>query len=122
MRTITCEHYDVERDATIRTQLPATWVICGECDGEGKSSAHLGSFSMSDLREDQDFADDYFAGRYDRACQCCKGAGKVLVVDRERCLANPEHAAALLAHDSWIQAGIDNAAEAAAERRHMGYC
>jgi len=117
MNTIKCEHYDHEADDVVTTSLPARWEICGECDGDGKSSAYLGDFSMDDLNEDPDFAEEYFAGRYDRACPCCKGAGKVLVVDRERCMRTPALAAALLSMDDWVQAGIDNAAEAAAERR-----
>ena len=65
--------------------LPYKWVICPDCDGHGKSSAYLGAFTGSQMREDPDFAEEYFAGAYDRACDGCTGSGKVPVVDARAC-------------------------------------
>lgn len=94
--------------------MPRRWAICDECCGEGKSSAHLGCFSMEDLQEDPDFCSDYFSGRYDRACQACHGTGKVKEIAYDHC--TPEQMEALR-----IEA--DANAELAAERRMraMGY-
>lgn len=61
-------------------KYPATWAICPCCDGEGKSSAHLGSFTMSEFDEQFDLEEqeNYFNGDYDKTCAECKGSGKVL--------------------------------------------
>lgn len=63
-------------------ELPFKWEICGACRGEGKSSAYLGAFTRSEMDEEgPEFLEDYMAGRYDRACDGCGGAGKVKRVD-----------------------------------------
>lgn len=92
--------YDTE---TTLANAPRRWVICGECDGEGTSSAYLGSFSRADLDEDPDFVEDYFAGQYDRACPACRGTGKIKTIVYELC--TPEQ-----------QAELDAEAEYDAER------
>jgi hypothetical protein len=62
--------------------LPYKWEICSQCSGEGRSSAYLGAFTWDELREQGDeFIEDYFAGNYDRACDCCGGSGKITVAD-----------------------------------------
>jgi hypothetical protein len=55
------------------------WQICPRCEGEGKSSAYLGAFSAEEFHDqfNDDEADDYIAGRYDRTCEMCGGSGKV---------------------------------------------
>lgn len=56
------------------------WIICPVCEGEGKSSAYLGDFTMSDFREtfeDEDDQQAYFDGAYDRTCDVCCGSGKI---------------------------------------------
>lgn len=106
------EHY-----ARQTAQLPARFVICGHCDGTGRSSSYLGAFSMADLDEDPDFKEEYFAGGYDRACPDCEGSGKRLIVDRRACGANPGFRKLLRAADDYDRACAENAAEAAAERR-----
>jgi RecJ-like exonuclease len=67
-------------------QLPTKWTICGACNGEGKSSAYLGSFTASEFHEafDDEEADAYFSGAYDRACEECDGDGKVKIVDVDK--------------------------------------
>jgi len=69
------------------TDLPTHWEICSSCEGEGTSSAYLGSFTQEDFDEDPDFAEDYMSGQYDRACPECNGSGKVKVVDYDRLTA-----------------------------------
>jgi len=66
-------------------ELPLKWCICGQCDGEGKSSAYLGAYSWDEMEDlGEDFIEDYFAGNYDRVCETCNGAGKVLESDYDR--------------------------------------
>ena len=113
--------------ATIRVEvdgasirLPARWCICSACEGEGKSSAYLGAITMSDREpggvwEDHDEFRGYMRGDYDRTCDACDGAGKVLELDRERCTA--EQAAALEAYDDDRRIDAEIEAEMRAERR-----
>lgn len=76
-------------------ELPAEWVICDCCNGEGKSSAYLGAYTASEWAEQgEDFHRDYMEGFYDRACDSCKGTGKQLIPDIERCV-EPDHGLAL---------------------------
>jgi RecJ-like exonuclease len=71
-------------------QLPARYEVCSRCDGEGKSSAHLGSFSREDFDEDPDFAEDYMNGAYDIPCEKCKGQRVVPVINREACTTDDQ--------------------------------
>jgi len=88
--------------------LPFTWAICSRCDGHGKSSAYLGAFTGEQMREDPEFARDYMAGVYDRACDCCGGAGKVKEPDLGK--MTPEQ------HAAWEIELHDRVQDAAAER------
>jgi len=80
--TIAFSFYSNEFDDFITADLPAKWEICSNCEGEGKHSQHLGAITES---ERADWSDEelssYFAGHYDITCECCKGSGKVLVLD-----------------------------------------
>jgi hypothetical protein len=82
--TIETPEGDVEHD------LPTRWEICSCCRGEGTSSAYLGAITQSDREpggswdDPEDFA-EYMRGGYDRTCDACAGAGKVKVVDEDRC-------------------------------------
>jgi hypothetical protein len=58
------------------------WIICPECEGEGKSSRHLGVINTEDW--DEDDMEAYMEGQYYRRCDCCGGSGKV----REANLSN----------------------------------
>lgn len=66
-------------DDQLIANLPTRWAICGECTGEGKSSAHLGAISSEQWQEEWDYEEReaYLAGQYDRICAECKGSGKV---------------------------------------------
>jgi len=73
------------------------WSICPTCQGDGKSSAHLGAFSADEFHEsfDDEEAERYIHGEYDRQCDRCQGTGKVSAeavhreVDPEDCDAEP---------------------------------
>lgn len=83
-RTIEIEVMDEETDESVSVELPATWEICQECDGEGASSAYLGAITEEDRQDwSEESWESYLAGGYDRPCECCKGSGKTLVVDVE---------------------------------------
>jgi DnaJ-class molecular chaperone len=59
---------------------PDAWVICPNCEGDGKHSKHLGDFTMSEFHEhfeDPDDREAYFAGAYDTRCNPCHGTGKI---------------------------------------------
>jgi hypothetical protein len=69
--------------------IPAKYEVCPDCEGEGTSSAYLGAFTWDQIDElGDDFREDYFAGRYDRLCETCKGERVVPIPDREN--ADPE--------------------------------
>lgn len=105
-------YYDEEGDCVT---LPYKWEICGHCRGEGKSSSYLGAFTWDDLREQGDeFIEDYFAGNYDRDCDCCDGTGKVPVADMDRMSEFQQKK-----WEEQIQAEIEYESERAAENRHM---
>lgn len=68
-----------------RRELPFFWAICGQCQGEGKSSAYLGAFTSERMDEaGPEFREDYISSAYDRTCETCGGSGKVKVVDQKR--------------------------------------
>lgn len=80
-------------------KLPTKWCICGQCKGEGKSSAYLGAYTHEEMdQQGEEFIEDYFAGNYDRICERCNGAGKVQEVDFE--IISPEDLA-LFERQSW---------------------
>jgi len=59
----------------------AKWIICGWCEGSGKTtnpSIDSHGISAEEFAEDPDFRNDYFAGRYDICCSECDGRGKKL--------------------------------------------
>ena len=75
--------YDDEGE---EVKLPMCWEICSQCQGDGNSSAYLGAITQEDWDRDWDYdeREDYFAGKYDRICDSCGGAGKVQVIDEDR--------------------------------------
>lgn len=77
----------VEDGEPIVHELPAMWIICGQCRGEGMSSAYLGAISQEDRERDwdPDDWDAYMDGAYDRPCDCCGGTGKVRELNEEAC-------------------------------------
>lgn len=112
-------HYEDESGEEHDVDLPASWHICDNCHGDGKSSAYLGSFTMEQMNEDPDFADEYMNGGYDKTCTNCGGSGKVLIVDREAKMT-AEQTAALADIDTNEQAKADLRRDEASERHMMG--
>lgn len=94
-------------------ELPAHWVICSRCSGEGHTSLHLGAFTREQLDEDPDFTEDYMAGNYDKPCEACGGSGKVQEIDRDSCVS-VEQQVALKWLDEYEQAKW----ESFRERKH----
>lgn len=99
-------------------ELPFKWEICPCCDGyatdRGASvECDGGGFTSSEWAEqDDDFREDYLAGRYDRPCSECNGTGKVTVADRSR--MSPE---LVEQFDEQLRDDADYRAMCAAERR-----
>jgi DnaJ-class molecular chaperone len=77
-------------------ELPFRWKICSSCDGHATDRGASvecdgGGFTSSEWAEqDDDFREDYLAGRYDQPCAHCDGLGRVKVADFAR--MSPEHA------------------------------
>lgn len=66
--------------------LPYKFEVCPQCEGRGTSCEHLGAYTASEWAEqDDDFKEDYMAGRFDRCCDTCGGKRVVPVVDADRC-------------------------------------
>jgi RecJ-like exonuclease len=71
-------------------ELPIRWEICTRCEGCGTDRGASvecdgGGFTSEEWAEqDDDFKQDYLAGRYDRPCAYCDGSGKVQRADRKR--------------------------------------
>lgn len=99
--------YGTDEDgAEFEQTLPWRWEICPRCEGHGTTTAHVecdgGGFTASEWAEqDEDFREDYIAGRYDRPCPHCEG-GKVKVADRDR--MPPEQ---VEQYDAQLQADAD---------------
>lgn len=74
-------------DAEDHHQLPGRYEICDNCEGTGGSSAYLGAITQEERERDWDPEEfeTYMDGGYDRTCEDCKGTGKVVVVDEEKC-------------------------------------
>lgn len=68
---------DHDDTLTEKINIPTRWVICEFCQGEGASSAYLGTFTREDRDEDPEFFEDYLNGNFDRPCAVCNSSGKV---------------------------------------------
>lgn len=76
------DYNNEESDDEIEIRLPAVWVICDYCRGEGHHCRHLGAITSDEFSDwHPDEREDYFAGRYDKTCDVCNGTGKALEVD-----------------------------------------
>jgi hypothetical protein len=65
-----------EDDEFYEMEIPAKYEVCSTCDGKGKHvnpSIDSHGLSREDFDDDPDFAEDYFAGRYDVPCNECDG-------------------------------------------------
>jgi hypothetical protein len=87
MPTITFIYEDEEEDREV--ELPAIWMVCPRCHGEGK---HVdpridgNGFTEDDwAQESHEFKEDYMSGKYDVTCHECKGLRVVPEVDEHCC-------------------------------------
>ena len=99
---------DGSYDETV-VQVPARWVICGHCEGHGKSSSHLGAITSDEWHQDwdEDSRAHYMAGDYDRPCEACDGLGRVLVEDLDAELTAEQRAAIEYRDEEERQAAAD---------------
>lgn len=103
-------------------KLPAKWVVCGDCEGKGKTylgwtSSQQPAFSQEDFeQEGPDFREDYMSGAYDRDCPTCAGRTTVLVPDESR-EKDEKHKRAFELYRAKEKSEREYQAECAAERR-----
>lgn len=69
-------------------QLPAHWVICSRCDGDGKhTNPSIDGHGITSEEWAHDWTDEeregYLGGAYDVVCAECHGRGSRLEVDEE---------------------------------------
>lgn len=72
--------HETDDDGLVTARDTSPWMICPTCEGEGRHSRDLGSFTMSEFNECFDDPDDraaYFDGAYDTCCATCGGSGKI---------------------------------------------
>lgn len=121
--------FDAARDAAYRTEeveyrLPCRMEVCGGCGGRGSYvspgiDAHgVGADEWADCDEDE--REGYLGGRYDVACEECRGQRLVPVPEEPSACSSAAHKAAWAAYREWADDEHDYRAERAAEIR-MGY-
>lgn len=67
--------------------LPSKTIVCPDCNGKGSyvnPNIDGNGINPEEFREDPDFAESYFSGLYDVACDGCKGRNVVEVVDESK--------------------------------------
>ena len=108
--------FEVENGEGETVEIPAVYEVCGTCDGKGSHinpSIDSHGLSREDFDEDPDFAEDYFAGRYDVPCAECHGA-RVSPVVSDRATAEEQ----ALAEE--LITGLHQYAAQCAYERRMG--
>lgn len=93
-------------------KVPGKRALCPECDGRGTvlcDGLRGVAFSPEELFEDEGFAEGYFRGDYDVACDVCSGEKVVVEPDEDRMTKRQLFL--------W-QITRDRMAEAEAEARH----
>jgi hypothetical protein len=81
---MSCEDRNYYRDRRVTARYiekpdrPFRWEVCDLCDGEGKVVNP--SIDANGLTA-EDFAEDYFRGRYDITCPQCRGRTTIPVVE-----------------------------------------
>lgn len=98
-------------------KLPARYEVCPVCQGHGKTDPKAWSNGVPQefFAEDEDFAEDYFSGKYDVCCSECNGQRLIIVADENAMTA--EQAAM---YTEWETNEADFAREQAWERRMLG--
>ena len=60
----------------LESEIPIKFVVCDRCHGKGSHcnpAVDGHGLTREDFAEDPDFAEDYFRGVYDVACESCGG-------------------------------------------------
>lgn len=63
-------------DNEMELNIPCKYEVCDRCEGKGthvNPSIDGHGLTRDDFADDPDFAEDYFAGRYDVSCYECNG-------------------------------------------------
>jgi len=79
--------FDDETGDEVEVETRFEFQVCGCCEGKGSHvnpSIDAGGLSAGDFHADPDFAEEYFAGRYDVACYECHGKRVVPVPTDQR--------------------------------------
>jgi RecJ-like exonuclease len=122
--TITVTVYG--RNTEYQWAFPARWIICPRCDGHATTTEHIecdgGGFTSEEWAEacdeDEDFAENYFSGAYDRPCPCCEGRGSIQAIDEDAIDRGGWRDAIMYkAHLKWEREEAEYRAMCAAERR-----
>jgi hypothetical protein len=101
----------IENDEGEEISLPVKFEVCPTCEGKGTQALH--GLEVTDMvRDDPEFAEDYFRGFYDTICAGCRGQRVVEVVDERRL-----DAPTLKLWHEWCDAEAELRAMEAAERR-----
>jgi len=109
--------HDDEEDTTVA--FPAIYEVCYACQGSGTTVApgiDSHGLSAEDFAEDPDFADDYWAGRYDIQCQTCFGQNVLMHIDDSREFTEEQKAILRLEHAE-LEAHLELEEAQEAERR-----
>lgn len=87
-------NFETDEEVTI----PTMRIVCPRCDGSGVHDhpAFSNGITQDQFDEDPDFREEYMSGRYDVACEECKGRNVVDTPDREKC--TPEQIALIDEH------------------------
>ena len=79
--------YETRGGHIITRDLPVRFEVCGRCNGHG---CHVNpaidghGLTAEDFRDDPDFEEGYFSGRYDVTCEVCDGVRVLPEVDEDR--------------------------------------
>lgn len=75
-----------EEGVETELELPILFEVCSVCEGSGthlNPSVDADGLTVDDFREDPDFEEEYWNGRYDVNCYNCHGQTTEAVLDRE---------------------------------------
>jgi hypothetical protein len=96
-------------------EVPAKRVVCSRCNGTGRHDPEAWSNGLSQEfldERDEEWHEDYMAGKFDVVCTECKGQNVVDAIDWDSCTPEQQKAA-----DDHYQELANSRAEAEAERR-----
>ena len=111
------ETITIYEDTDDEMHLPARWIVCPRCEGNGTQDCFSGGMTASELHEaGEEFINDYVAGHYNIPCEQCNGRTTVAAVNKDQC--NP---AQLAAWQCWEREISECRAEETAEARAFGY-